>query len=114
MMSDYILDSTGQLVPEPIPPGDDELPPCPVCGGGGETWLGHVECTGCEFDVRVDDWRRLARAVALLKAVMDVSSTLRIDVPGDGSVRRSYRYCGISVDADTVLDALIALATALE
>lgn len=128
-MTDHLKASIDQIfppeppddpAPEPVPPADDALPACPGCGlsNGYTAHDGFCTCKECGFTITPDDWRRLARAVALLRAVERLDNpawSLKL-TPGI----RSRWQCDYNtlpatrLVAETIADALIALAAQLE
>lgn len=115
--------------PDPTPPPDDALPACPVCGAPVMFWSDedgiYAFCSGdmqrCAIDgptrptmaEAAAEWRRIARAAALLRAVerIDASAAMDVDVlrvRGVWKVRR--RIGGLA----TLADALIELARKID
>lgn len=146
-MTDHIRDSIDQLFPpeppddprpDPTPPPDDALPevplPCPKCGAPGvcdDGWFVGCSDLDCTLpEMMLADWNRLARAVALLRAVERLDRHAEIDTthPIFGSLRTDYHLLPqqgshawvavgrnqMSTTCDTIADALIALAAQME
>jgi hypothetical protein len=71
---------------------------CPVCGGAGMMHpyeANHVLCAGaCASELRADDWNRLSRAAALLRAVEALEAAVqeRYDPDASGSVLLDDRF----------------------